>query len=362
MATNTHIQSGGARRAAIARCSRYASCFALTAVLVGCGATVAAAEDSAQTVSAAPRSAQTVPTAPRCFGTQAEIATTTRLANRQKSRPAYGWPLKPFNRQHPIRGFFNDPRTGDHDSHSFHFGVDISAPDGTPVYAVLGGVVHMTSGRAIAVVHAGGWSTAYWHIVPVVRHLQSVRKHQLVGRIEAPWLHVHFAERRDGEFVNPLRPGALGPYKDKTVPTIAGVRIRADGRTQDSDYVHGNVNVVVDAYDTTPMRVPAPWNDLPVTPARIRWRIVKANGVAVPWQEGVDFRYRLVRAARFDDVYAPSTQKNYPPKVGRYCFYVARAWNTRTLANGAYGLQIEAVDTRGNRTSGTVRFRIANAA
>jgi hypothetical protein len=24
---------------------------------------------------------------------------------------AYSWPVRPFNKQHPIRGFFGDPRT-----------------------------------------------------------------------------------------------------------------------------------------------------------------------------------------------------------------------------------------------------------
>ena len=57
---------------------------------------------------------------------------------------AYGWPVKPFNRMHAIRGTFDDPRfhvapdltwKG-----TFHFGVDISAPDGTPVYAVEPGI------------------------------------------------------------------------------------------------------------------------------------------------------------------------------------------------------------------------------
>ena len=58
---------------------------------------------------------------------------------------AYSWPFKPFDRQHPIRGFFGDPRTvydngilaGAFEgpgTFSFHQGVDISAPDGTPIY------------------------------------------------------------------------------------------------------------------------------------------------------------------------------------------------------------------------------------
>jgi hypothetical protein len=25
---------------------------------------------------------------------------------------AYGWPIKPFDQQHPVRGFFGDPRIG----------------------------------------------------------------------------------------------------------------------------------------------------------------------------------------------------------------------------------------------------------
>ena len=53
---------------------------------------------------------------------------------------AYPWPFKPFNKQHPIRGFFGDPRTvfengvlsGGFDGpgfFSFHQGVDIAAPE-----------------------------------------------------------------------------------------------------------------------------------------------------------------------------------------------------------------------------------------
>jgi hypothetical protein len=89
---------------------------------------------------------------------------------------------------------------------------------------------------------------------------------------------------------------------------------------------------------------------------------VLGTRVVVPWQTGVDFRNRLLRASWFERVYAPPTQKNYPPKVGRYCFYVAQSWDTRRLNDGEYRIQIEAVDTRGNRTVGTARFKVANAA
>ena len=45
---------------------------------------------------------------------------------------SYGWPVKPFDVQHPVRGFFCDPRIGAKGSKAFHFGIDVSAPDGTP--------------------------------------------------------------------------------------------------------------------------------------------------------------------------------------------------------------------------------------
>ena len=48
----------------------------------------------------------------------------------------YGWPLRPFNQQHAIRGAFGDPRFGAQ-QRNFHFGIDIPARGGTPVYAVF---------------------------------------------------------------------------------------------------------------------------------------------------------------------------------------------------------------------------------
>src|SRR5436305_11486412 len=82
------------------------------------------------------------------------------------SASAYPWPFKPFDRQHPIRGFFGDPRTvfqngalaGGFEGpgfFSFHQGIDIAAPDGTPVYPVVSGIAHYLD-RATLNVDAGG--------------------------------------------------------------------------------------------------------------------------------------------------------------------------------------------------------------
>ena len=70
----------------------------------------------------------------------------------------------------------------------------------------------------------------YWHISPAVRDGQRVVAYRtVVGYVEAPWGHVHFSEMRDGVYVNPLRPGALGPFADQTRPVIRNLRLERAG-------------------------------------------------------------------------------------------------------------------------------------
>ena len=66
--------------------------------------------------------------------------TAARAAAAATESGSYGWPVKPFDKPHPIRGSFGDPRTlfrspptmdgllTSNGSFSFHQGVDISAP------------------------------------------------------------------------------------------------------------------------------------------------------------------------------------------------------------------------------------------
>ena len=110
---------------------------------------------------------------------------------------AYPWPLRPFYQQHAIRGYFNDPRLSG-DETGFHFGVDISAPDGTPVYAIEGGRAQVRGMTVSIFPKRGGHQLSYWHIVPTVRARQRVRARQLIGRIAPGAEHVHLGEYRDG--------------------------------------------------------------------------------------------------------------------------------------------------------------------
>jgi hypothetical protein len=253
-------------------------------------------------------------------------------------RYAYAWPVKPFRVQHPIRGFFGDPRISNHGrTRQFHFGVDISAPNGTAVYATLTGTayIHPLHATTVAVVGRDGLEFSYWHVVPTVRNGQHVVAYEtVIGRIEEPYGHVHFSEKRAGRYLNPLRPGALGPYADHTTPEVRSIAVR-DGL------------LVAEAYDETPLAVPRPWHDLPVMPALVRWRLLDTSGRPVSsWQVAVDFRLTIPPASQFDRIWAPGVTQNHVRAAGRYRLALDRFVDERTLDGRI--VEVAVVDSSGN--------------
>lgn len=272
---------------------------------------------------------------------------TTTLGRLRPVPAAYGWPLKPFDRQHPIRAFLDDPRIGREGGESFHFGIDVAAPDGTPVYAVAGGILYLSHG-SLAVVAAHGHVFGYWHVRAAagLHHRQVVRLHQLLGTVAPGWGHVHFAERSDGRYVNPLRPGALGPYTDPIAPTVAALSVRSGAR---------GLDLVVQAHDTTWPPVPGPWANEPVTPALLRWRVAPAG----TWHVAADFTRRLLDRSRFGSVYAPETRQNHEGEPGEFAFFLTRGWRP---ADGTYRIEVQAADTRGNRATATAVVTVEHGA
>jgi hypothetical protein len=271
----------------------------------------------------------------------------------------YPWPVKPFDRQHPVRAFFNDPRIEDA-SRAFHFGIDISAPDGTAVYAVTPGKVFIEDkGHAVAVQAPDGRAFGYWHVKPAVAHHQQVSLHQLLGHIEKGWGHVHFAESVGRRYLDPIRPGALTPFVDVGHPTIAQIMFRRGGRDLEPTHVYGRVQICCVAYDTTPVHVPAPWSHMPVAPARLRYRILCAGRCVVPLRNGVDLRV-FRKPDQFGAVYAPDTRQNHPNKPGHYDFILAHDWNSAALPDDRYHLEVRAADVHGNTASSTLPFTIRN--
>jgi hypothetical protein len=294
---------------------------------------------------------------------------------------AYGWPFKPFDKQHPIRGYFGDPRTVYASSvlsglespgfFSFHQGVDISAPDGTPVYPVISGVAHYLDAATLRVNVYGDRIFQYFHLVPIVAEGQHVVAEQTVlGFVQAPFGHVHLTEIDGTHSVNPLQKGHLSPYSDHTRPTIRGALFRNEtGLLQTPLGLCGRVEIATDVFDRPPMRVPGSFGGFPVTPALVRWSITGIDGIdAVPWRTAADFRSTLPPNNHFFDVYAQGTYQNAPrfgprqylSRSGRYLFLLAGSFDTSSLPNGTYVLTILAADERGNRAYFHERFSILN--
>ena len=279
----------------------------------------------------------------------AQFTQTRTTAHRAEVPASYGWPVKPFNRQHPVRGYLNDPRPSDDGAiKSFHFGIDISAPDGTAVYAVAAGEVFLTRGRSAVAVKGATRTFGYWHIVPAVRNHQQVHLHQLLGHVLRGERHVHLAERSGVDYLNPLRPGGIGPYIDRTPPTVASVEFLRGGQELNALSLRGRVEVIVEAFDTTPLVVPAPWSNLPVTPARISWGVSHGSRPVIARRTAADLSQARLSPELYDSIYAPGTEKNGPGRPGHYRFYLAHRLDVSRLPAGRSRLRIEAVDTRGN--------------
>lgn len=286
---------------------------------------------------------------------------------------AYDWPVQPFDHQHPVRGTFDDPRTrtgrvdlDPTNPQRFHDGVDIQVPDGTPVYAIEPGQVFLVNRYAVAVV-SPVWSASpplvfgYWHIDPVVASYGFVARHQLLGYVRPGAGHVHLSERRFGQWVNPLRPGGLSPYVDRTTPAIAKVVLRPCVPFQpvSPDAVSGCVSLVVRAFDRPSLPLHGAWSGAVLPPYRVSWTGLYSG----PWFPAA-VTPSLELAHLFEgpvgDVYAPGTRQNLPNVPGKYYFWLARDLDTTGLADGPHTISVTVSDIRGNEASTDFSFTVAN--
>ena len=125
-----------------------------------------------------------------------------------------GWvkPLKsytitsPFGmRKHPVLGY-----------ERMHEGVDMAAPQGTPIYAAKSGKVTTASyqkggaGNYVSINHGDGFSSIYMHMTRyIVSKGQYVNAGQVIGYVGSTGIstgpHLHFGIAYKGEYVNPMK-------------------------------------------------------------------------------------------------------------------------------------------------------------
>jgi murein DD-endopeptidase MepM/ murein hydrolase activator NlpD len=96
----------------------------------------------------------------------------------------------------------------------FHSGLDMAAPEGTPVYPAREGTVieagyNATLGNFVRVSHPGGYQTTYGHLKKILVVLnQTITSSIILGEVGSTGMstgpHLHFELRRNGEPVDPL--------------------------------------------------------------------------------------------------------------------------------------------------------------
>jgi len=119
-----------------------------------------------------------------------------------------GWPVE--GRVSSGFGMRVHPQTG---RNQFHSGIDLSAPNGTPVHATADGIVSFAdwnkgNGKVVVVEHGQGFSTIYAHNSRIdVKAGQTVKRGAVIaatgatGNATGP--HVHYEVWKHGRCVNP---------------------------------------------------------------------------------------------------------------------------------------------------------------
>jgi len=300
------------------------------------------------------------------------------------SASAYPWPLKPFDQQHPIRANFGDPRTRflntmltdglqGPGTFLFHNGIDIAAPEGTPVYPVISGKVRYIDETAISVKTKARGVFQYFHLVVKVRDGQHVVAGKTVlGTVMHAYDHVHLSEIRDGRVWNPLAGGGIAPYHDHTVPQVRAINVRPAGSLLpfDSATVCGTVSLVAAADDAAPIAVPGVFAGFPLSPALITWSLARIPGITyVNDVIAADFRTTIPASRQFWSIYARGSYQNAPRfsnrqyfMPGRFLYNLASFVDTRAYPNGLYEITVHVADMRGNSSDAALQFKIENRA
>ncbi|MDR2304660.1 MAG: M23 family metallopeptidase [Treponema sp.] len=123
----------------------------------------------------------------------------------------FRFPLRDY-RISSLYGVRRNPVTG---RIRFHQGIDLAAPEGSPVYVCAAGTVTEIGedpvyGNFIIVKHGDNWASLYGHLSKIETSLRSeLRSGTLIGRVgstgQSTGPHLHFELRRNGRAEDPGR-------------------------------------------------------------------------------------------------------------------------------------------------------------
>lgn len=123
----------------------------------------------------------------------------------------FAWPLKGSWRLTSSYGRRADPFTG---VTSFHTGIDMAMPSGTPVYSSMSGKIESVGytnifGNYVIIKHVNGYQTLYAHLTKsLVKSGQNVSQGAKIGLVGSTGYstgpHLHFTVFKNGKLVDPM--------------------------------------------------------------------------------------------------------------------------------------------------------------
>jgi murein DD-endopeptidase MepM/ murein hydrolase activator NlpD len=126
-------------------------------------------------------------------------------------------PLKNVGKKYFISSFYQKRMHPIDKQYKMHYGIDLSAPKGTPVFASANGIVtniyynRTDIGYAIKIKHSYKYSTLYGHLdrLPYFQLFDSIKRGQIIAYVGNTGLstapHLHYCVYYNNKPINPLQ-------------------------------------------------------------------------------------------------------------------------------------------------------------
>ncbi|MBK7980507.1 MAG: T9SS type A sorting domain-containing protein [Ignavibacteriae bacterium] len=302
----------------------------------------------------------------------------------QKDSTTYQWPVPPLNSSQGITGAFAEFRNTGSSDH-FHNAVDISEPDGNPVFPSMDGVVYSLDNNGYdsyinvkSIINGKKKHMTYYHVVPnpnLVVGQQVYTGLTVLGTIFVTAGHVHLIEREFvnvsssslGTEINPIRPeGGLYPFEDTFPPVIESSTLKfcvdKTNKEISSNQLYGKVDFQIKVREINGTNSVNVNNGTYI----LGYRILSENGDQViyePENNGVKYRFYFLpndsyvhnvyvkNVATLSDPYYWVTNGKGENQINADHTVPNNYLDTDLLDAGNYTLEIFTEDTRGSSSS-----------
>ena len=223
---------------------------------------------------------------------------------------------------------------GTSESKTFHFRIDISAADGTTVYATASRRIVVEAATPRQIAFEGGGDVVLRRIhIPAVRNGQTAIAYGTVlGHIAPGWGHVHLAELVGGRYVNPLRRRTVADTQTRPARRFT-FSFERDGKAIDRTKLSGASTSW--RRRGTRRRCAFPASGRTSLSCRPSSGGAWCSGRAPDaWRTAIDFSETIPAPGLFDTVYGRWTRQNHPWRSGRYRVRLALDWDSAAVNDG----------------------------